>query len=272
MRVFYQIAILLLSASAYAGSPIVVAHRGASQEAPQNTMPAFKLAWQQGADAIEGDFHLTKDGHVVCIHDKDTKKVANTNLVVSDSTLAELRQVDVGVHKGKAFEGTLIPTIAEVLSTIPKKKKIYIEVKCGPEIIPVLLREIDQSGLANDQVVVISFNQTVIREFKAKAPQHQTFWLCSFRKNKAGVIKPPLQQVLNTLKRIQADGLASNTAVPNSVIEAVRQHGYEWHVWTVNDLEEAERMTALGPQSIITDVPGRIKAHLVERTPAVDLL
>ena len=129
-----------------------MAHRGASQDAPQNTIPAFKLAWGQGADAIEGDFQLTKDGHVVCIHDKDTNKVANANLVVSDSTLAELRQVDVGVRKRKAFEGTRIPTIAEVFATIPKQKKIYIEVKCGPEIIPALQREIDHSGLTNDQV------------------------------------------------------------------------------------------------------------------------
>ena len=161
---------------------MIVAHRGASHDAPQNTIPAFKLAWEQGADAIEGDFHLTKDGHIVCIHDRDTKKVANANLVVSDSTLAELRQVDVGAWKDQAFAGVLIPTIAEVFSTIPQQKKIYIEVKCGPEIIPALLRGIDQSGLTDEQVV-----------------------------------------------------------------EAVREHGYEWHVWTVNDLEEAERMTALGP-------------------------
>lgn len=251
---------------------MVVAHRGASHDAPQNTIPAFKLAWEQGADAIEGDFHLTKDGHIVCIHDRDTKKVANANLVVSDSTLAELRQVDVGAWKDQAFQGALIPTIAEVFSTIPQQKKIYIEVKCGPEIIPALLREVDQSGLTDEQVVVISFKQTVIKEVKAKAPQYKAFLLQSFKQGKDDQIKPSKGRIINDLNRIQADGLASNTAVPNSVIEAVREHGYEWHVWTVNELEEAERMTALGPQSIITDVPAHIKAHLVERTPAVDLL
>ena len=70
---------------------MIVAHRGASGEAPENTIPAFNLAWKQGADAIEGDFHLTKDGHVVCIHDANTKKVAGKNLVVKDTTLAELK-------------------------------------------------------------------------------------------------------------------------------------------------------------------------------------
>jgi glycerophosphoryl diester phosphodiesterase len=268
MRVFCSIAILLLSASAYAGSPMIVAHRGASQEAPQNTIPAFKLAWKQGADAIEGDFHLTKDGHIVCIHDRDTKKVSNTNLVVSDSTLSELRQVDVGAWKDPAFEGVLIPTLAEVLSTIPKGKTIYIEVKCGVEIIPPLLEALRKSGLKREQLRVISFKDEVIQALKASAPQYQAFWLCSFRKNKADVIKPPLQQVLNTMQRIQADGLSSNADVPHSVIEAVKQQGYEWHVWTINDLEEAQRMTALGASSITTDVPGHIQTGIVEGSAA----
>mgnify|MGYP005855702713 CR=1 FL=1 len=74
MKPFYSIVILLLSILACAGELRIVAHRGASQEAPQNTIPAFQLAWKQGADAIEGDFHLTKDGNIVCIHDKDIRR------------------------------------------------------------------------------------------------------------------------------------------------------------------------------------------------------
>jgi glycerophosphoryl diester phosphodiesterase len=62
-----------LASNVAAGEMMIVAHRGASRDAPQNTIPAFKLAWQQGADAIEADFHLTKDGHIVCIHDGNTK-------------------------------------------------------------------------------------------------------------------------------------------------------------------------------------------------------
>ena len=60
---------------------MIVAHRGSSYEAPENTLPAFRLAWEQGADAIEGDFHLTKDGQIVCIHDRDTERVSHTNVV-----------------------------------------------------------------------------------------------------------------------------------------------------------------------------------------------
>jgi glycerophosphoryl diester phosphodiesterase len=243
----------------HAEEPLIVAHRGASRDAPENTIPAFQLAWEQGADAIEGDFHLSKDGEIVCFHDADTKRVAGTQLVVRQSTLAELKQLDVGATHGVAFNGTRIPTIAEVFATIPQGKKIFIEVKCGAEIIPTLLNEIDQSGLTQEQIVVISFNKQVIQQLKIKAPQYKASWLCSFNKQETGEITPSLATVLKTLKQIQADGLSSNTAVPASVIEAVSQQGYEWHVWTINDLKTARRMQALGVLSITTDVPGTMK-------------
>ena len=243
----------------HAEEPLIVAHRGASRDAPENTIPAFQLAWEQGADAIEGDFHLSKDGEIVCFHDADTKRVAGTQLVVRQSTLAELKQQDVGATHGVAFNGTRIPTIAEVFATIPQGKKIFIEVKCGAEIIPTLLNEIDQSGLTQEQIVVISFNKQVIQQLKIKAPQYKASWLCSFNKQETGEITPALATVLKTLKQIQADGLSSNTAVPASVIEAVSQQGYEWHVWTINDLKTARRMQALGVLSITTDVPGSMR-------------
>ena len=243
----------------HAEEPLIVAHRGASRDAPENTIPAFQLAWEQGADAIEADFHLSKDGEIVCFHDADTERVAGTQLVVRQSTLAELKQLDVGATHGVAFNGTRIPTIAEVFATIPQGKKIFIEVKCGAEIIPTLLNEIDQSGLTQEQIVVISFNKQVIQQLKIKAPQYKASWLCSFNKQETGEITPALATVLKTLKQIQADGLSSNTAVPASVIEAVSQQGYEWHVWTINDLNTARRMQALGVLSITTDVPGSMR-------------
>ncbi len=243
----------------HAEEPLIVAHRGASRDAPGNTIPAFQLAWEQGADAIEADFHLSKDGEIVCFHDADTERVAGTQLVVRQSTLAELKQLDVGATHGVAFNGTRIPTIAEVFATIPQGKKIFIEVKCGAEIIPTLLNEIDQSGLTQEQIVVISFNKQVIQQLKIKAPQYKASWLCSFNKQETGEITPSLATVLKTLRQIQADGLSSNTAVPASVIEAVSQQGYEWHVWTINDLKTARRMQALGVLSITTDVPGTMR-------------
>jgi len=261
-----------LAVLAYAEEPMIVAHRGASRDAPENTIPAFELAWEQGADAIEGDFRLTRDGHIVCIHNKDTGEVAGRNLVVKDSTLDALRKLDVGAHHGEKYRGTVIPTIAEVFSTIPEQKKIYIEVKCGVEIIPALLEEINRAGITKEQILVISFKEKVIQELKARAPQYRASWLCSFKKQETGVMTPSLETVLNTLKLIQADGLSSNPAVPRPIIEEVARQGYEWHVWTVDDLKTARRTKALGVKSITTNIPAFMKKNLVEQSPAGDVL
>ena len=248
----------------FADDPKIVAHRGASKDAPENTLPAFRLAWEQGADAIEGDFWLTKDGQIVCIHDGQTKKYAEKNLVVRDSTLAELKELDVGAYRGKSFEGTRIPTISEVFSTIPCQKKIYIEVKCGAEIIPALLREIEKSGLQKEQIVVISFKQQVIQEMKAQSPEYKAYWLSGFKKQKTGEFTPSLESVLQTLEKIDADGLSSSTSIPETFISPVFKKGYEWHVWTVNDPALARKFRQLGVQSITTDIPGKMIQHLAE--------
>ena len=151
--------------TATASKPMIVAHRGSSAQAPENTLPAFQLAWEQGADAIETDFQLTKDGHIVCFHDKDTKRVNGQPLAIADATLEELRQLDMGGIQPQAseralrawssdqYKGTRIPTTAEVFAIVPAGKKIFIEIKCEPEIIDPLLRELGSSGLTPDQVV-----------------------------------------------------------------------------------------------------------------------
>jgi glycerophosphoryl diester phosphodiesterase len=245
---------------------MIVAHRGASRDAPENTIPAFNLAWEQGADAIEGDFHLTQDGRIVCIHNKDTERVAGRKLVVQNSTLGDLRRLDVGSYRGKKCRGTAIPTIAEVFGTIPGHKKVYVEIKCGIEIIPALLKQIDESQLKSEQIVMISFNQNVIRELKNKAPQYKAFWLYSFKKENTGKTTPSLETVMNALAITKADGLSSNPSIPGDVIDAIAQKGCEWHVWTVDDPKTARGMKALGALSITSNVPGYLRETLAEQT------
>ena len=109
--------------------PFIVAHRGASGDSPENTLRAFRLAWKQGADAIEGDFHLTNDGRIVCFHDRNTSKLTGENYTISQTTLAELQSLDAGSWKGREFAGTRIPTIEEVFHCIPPGKQIFIEIK-----------------------------------------------------------------------------------------------------------------------------------------------
>jgi glycerophosphoryl diester phosphodiesterase len=99
----------ILSAGYGSAAPALIAHRGASQDAPENTIAAFTLAWKQGADGIEGDFQLTHDGEIVCIHDPTTKRTAEQDLKVSEATLKELRQLDVKPWKGHSRKDARIP-------------------------------------------------------------------------------------------------------------------------------------------------------------------
>ncbi len=257
--------LLLLSLFSYADSPFIVAHRGASKDAPENTIPAFNLAWQQGADAIEADFHLTKDNHIVCFHDKNTKIIADKNLTISQSTLAELRTLDVGLKHNKKFKGTTIPLISEVFATVPKQKKIYIEVKCGIEIIPHLLKAIDKSGLKDEQIIIICFNPNVLQAIKNKTPQYKALWLCKIKKT-LGRVTPSKESILTTLKKINADGLSSNKDyISEASVQRLIQKGYEYHAWTVDDTKTAYQLNTWGIKSITTNVPAEIKnAFLIQ--------
>ena len=124
----------------------IIAHRGASYDAPENTLEAVRLAWSQKADAVEVDVFLSKDGEVVLHHDATTKKLSGVDRKVVDQSYAELRQLDVGAWKGDQWYGVRIPKLDDVLATIPEGKRIFIEVKCGPEIIPALAKSFRQSG------------------------------------------------------------------------------------------------------------------------------
>jgi len=260
---FFSIILLMTAINSQAVEPLIVAHRGASKDAPENTLPAFELAWRQGADAIEGDFHLTKDGHIVCVHDRDTKTTSGKSCAVKDKTLEEILTLDVGSHHSEKYKGTRIPIIADVLATIPANKKIYIEVKCGKEIVPNLLEEIKKSGLKNEQIVVIAFDKEVIREIKTQAPQFKACWLSDFKETSTGELTPTPEMALTILRDIQADGFSSTRKlIMASYIRTILNQGFEYHVWTVDDPDIAERFKNWGALSITTNRPGFIKSHL----------
>jgi len=248
--------------------PLVVAHRGASKDAPENTIPAFELAWKQGADAIEGDFHLTRDGRIVCIHDESTGGVARVDRKVRESTLEELRGIDVGERFGEAWRGTRIPTIADVFETIPDGKKIFIEVKCGPEILPKLFEELRKSGLGREQVVVISFNMKVIYALKGAAPNVEAYWLSNFTKEEGKDLDPSPDQVLKILEVLEADGFSGygHEALTRGYVDAIRAGGFQYHVWTIDEVDEAKRFRAMGVGSITTNRPGFLRRGMAEGT------
>ncbi len=246
--------------------PSIIAHRGASHDAPENTLPAFKLSFEQKADGFEGDFHLTADGQIVAMHDADLKRTGGVERKVSEMTLAEIRSLDVGGWKSPQFAGTVAPTLAECLAVLPKDKLFFIEIKCGPEIVPALNSTLASAGVSLSQLRVISFNADVIKAVKEQVPGMKAFWLTSFKAPEGQTQKQPtLDQVLEQLKAIHADGLdcrADVEVVNESFVAGLRQAGYEFHVWTVDDPAVANRMIQLGVDSITTNRPGFLREQL----------
>ncbi|MDA3925377.1 MAG: glycerophosphodiester phosphodiesterase family protein [Kiritimatiellae bacterium] len=244
----------VLSASAV----LLTAHRGASHDAPENTLAAFNLAWEKGADGIEGDFYLTSDGHIVCIHDASTKRTGDTNLTVSASTLAELKAVDVGSYKGKQWAGERIPTFQEVIATIPAGKYIHVELKMGVEIVEPIAKILEESSLTSDQIIIICFNKEVVAAAKKRLPDCRVLWLVSIKDE-----GPSAEEVLEVLKTTGADGVATSAnakVIDKDYVRTVQANGsYKFNVWTVNSGGLAVQFKEMGLEAITTDRPAYLR-------------
>ncbi|MBU1054584.1 MAG: glycerophosphodiester phosphodiesterase [Proteobacteria bacterium] len=250
----------------YSMVPLIIAHRGASNDAPENTLPAFELAWKQGADAIETDLHLTRDGKIVCIHDKTTQKVAGKKLIIAESTLEELQLLDVGSWFGKQWKGTYIPTLSDVLKIVPEDKQIFLEIKCGQELLPKLYEDLRNSQLFPKQILIISFHTEVVAAIKKTAPELKVLILSGFkRKPISQQVIPTIDDVLKTLRFTHADGysLKTHKSVTESFVRQILEQGYEYHVWTIDDIRMAQKYRKYGVTSITTNCPGYLKEKLV---------
>jgi glycerophosphoryl diester phosphodiesterase len=246
---------------------VIVGHRGASYDAPENTLAAFKLAWQQGADGIEGDFYLTKDGQIVCIHDSDTTRTGGKKLVVKDSTLAELLALDYGSWKGPQFAGEKIPTFAEVLAVVPEGKLFVIELKSGPEIVPVMKAELERLKPKGVKLLLITFDDKTVQACKRELPGIRVHWLTGYKQNKeTGVWSPGEAEVAERLRNSHADGLGtqgSREVVTSDFLARLRQAGMkEFHAWTIDKPEDAKYFQSLGAVGITTNRPQYIREAL----------
>jgi glycerophosphoryl diester phosphodiesterase len=249
---------------------LVIGHRGASREAPENTLAAFRLAWEEGADGIEADFRLTRDGHIVCLHDASTGRTADHDLAVADATLAELRRLDAGGWKGARWRGEKIPTLAEVLDISPPGKRLFLEIKSGPEIIPALMHELAGKGGAAERITLLSFSAPLLAACKERMPEVKVCWLTDYRRSRSsGALCPTRAEILDTLARIGADGLASRAhrALDADLVAALRDAGLSVHVWTVDSVAKARHYAELGVDSIMSNRPGWLKTHLAEHEP-----
>lgn len=251
-----------------ASGQLIIGHRGASHDAPENTIAAFKLAFEQGADAFEGDYYLGSDGQVICLHDADTKRVGGKKLSSTKASFEELRALDVGSWKDAKWKGEKIPTFDECLAVVPEGKKFFVELKSGPEVVGPIKKVLEKSSVSPDQIIFISFNEDAVAECKKQMPHIKALWLCGFKKKK-DKDPPTAEEVAATLKRINADGLDAE-AVPDyldaAFLKRLSDLGCkEFSVWTVDDPKVAKFYADLGAWSITTNRPAWLRAKLAEK-------
>lgn len=255
---------LLLTSAVLAGAapPEIIGHRGASFDAPENTVAAIKLAWDQKADASEFDIYLAADGRIAVIHDADTKRTAGVAALVAKTPWAELQKLDVGTWKAAKYAGEKIPELADMLATVPAGKKVYVEVKCGPEIVPALVKALDAAKLKPGQTPVIAFNAAVVAAVKKARPDVPAYWLVTL--DKKNTTPPTVESLIAKVKDIKADGLdlSATATLDEEYAKAIKAAGMKLYVWTVNDPAVAKRMAALGVDGITTDRPGWLREQL----------
>lgn len=249
--------------------PLIIGHRGASREAPENTLESFRLAWAQGADGIEADFRLTADGTIVCMHDATSRRTTDAQLEIATSTAAELQRLDAGSWKGAAWEGAIIPTLDEVLAAIPDGAWFFVELKSGEEIIAPLEKALRTSGIAPERIRLLSFNASLIAALTRQMPDWYSCWLCDYRHSRLDrAWSPSRADVIDTLQRTGAAGLASadKPFLDRQLITQLKSLGKEIHVWTVDRKPAAENLFRLGVDSIMTNRPGWLRQQLAGST------
>jgi glycerophosphoryl diester phosphodiesterase len=241
----------------------IIAHRGASYLAPENTVASAKLAWEKNADAVEVDVYLSADEQVVVIHDRTTKRTAGEELDVATSTAEQLRRLDVGSFKNEAYAGERIPVLEEIIATVPAGKRLFVEIKCGPEVLPALERIIAESG-KRSQIVIIGFGLETVTASKRLMPDLPTYWLVGTKKDEQTEQWIPHSGALaDQAAAAGLDGLNVHWAgVTEDFAKGVRKARLGLYVWTVNDAAEAARLARIGIDGITTDRPGWLRSEL----------
>lgn len=256
---------LVLFAITFCASAVeIIAHRGASFDAPENTLAAMKLAWEQNADAIELDLWLSKDGRLVVFHDADAKRIGGDPRKIAALTWEEVQKLDVGSWKNARFKGERIPTLESILATIPKGRRAVLEIKCGPEIVPELKRVLDASRRSADELAIISFNFESLAKSKAAFPRIEHYFLHGYKKDAATGRLPELKPLIDRAKSARFDGLNLHFDWPitREFVAEVKSAKLKMLVWTVNDAAVAKRLAAAGVDAITTDRPAWLRQQL----------
>jgi glycerophosphoryl diester phosphodiesterase len=257
----------IVVASSSVSAVEIIAHRGASADAPENTLPAMELAWKQGADSIETDLWLSSDGKLIVFHDANTKRYEpadGTPRKITSLTWEEAQKLDVGAIKGAEFKGTRIPTLEALLATIPKGKRAVLELKDGPSIVPEFARVLKAAGRPVRETCVISFNYESLRASKLALPELEHYLLSDYKKDPKTGELPQLAPLIERAKTAGFEGLDLQFGWPltKEFVAQIKAAGLKLIAWTVDDETVAQRLVDAGVDGITTNKPSLLRAHL----------
>lgn len=254
-------------------APLVIAHRGASAHAPENSLAAFERALHDGADGFEFDVRLASDGVPVVIHDANLRRTAGRNVEIASLSSSELARVDVGswfnrrfpARAREEFADERIITLAQVITKFaPRCRALYVELKCSRADALRLAAATVEVLRANEKlahrVVVESFALEAVAEVKRLAPDVHTAVL--FERT----LRRPHPRAREMIERAHAHGAdeiaLQRTLVTRRTVEAARDAGLQTVVWTADHPAWARRARELKLRAVITNTPARLRAAL----------
>jgi glycerophosphoryl diester phosphodiesterase len=236
---------------------VVIAHRGSSAAAPENTLAAFRLAADEGADFVELDVQESADGEVVVVHDSDLMKVGGFAAKIWDATAGELRAIDVGSHAGAQFAAERVPTLAESLAVCKGRCRVVVELKSyghDQRLEERVAAIVEAAGMVDD-CVYMSLDHDMVAEMKRLRPQ----W-------RSGAL---LAKTLGDPTKIPADFLAVETKMATRrMVRRAHRAGKDVYVWTLNDPATMLAAMSHGVDGLITDQPALAK-EVVSRHAAM---
>jgi glycerophosphoryl diester phosphodiesterase len=237
------------------GRPLVIAHRGASADAPENTIAAFELALAQGADAIELDVHLSRDDHPVVIHDWTLERTTDGAGPVRDRSVRELKRLDAGGWRGPAFAGQRIQTLQEVLERFGGRGRLVVELKGGSGLYPGIEERVVSTleiYAALGRTLLQSFDHAALGRLRTLSPEVRLGALIAEAPGGGTPAGPGVIQAM----------CPAVHAVTGADVAAWRQSGLECYVWTVNEPALMDRLISWGVTGIITDHPALLRSRL----------
>ena len=231
---------------------IKIAHRGASGHFPENTRLAFEKAIEAGADMIEMDCQLSRDGHIVVLHDERLKRTAGVSGTVRSKSLEQLKQLDVGQWKKKSFRGERVLALEEVLAMIVGKVDLCLDIKqfndSQPGIEIKLLFTLSHYDYL-EQTIFSSFNYSCLDRLREFAPEAHIGVIY-----RAGTKVDPFAAA----ERLGARSIhVQREVATRPLLDKAWEAGLDVHVWTVNNVREIEKFATLGVQGIVSDYPER---------------